>query len=82
MNQGQSVLERLVDEQEEAKERLYRSGFCSGYVQAAADVEAFIEEGLDVDTIRRVLQAHESTKLASWASGNCDKADSPPRLQE
>jgi hypothetical protein len=28
-----------------------------------------------------VLQAHESTKLASWASGNCEVTDSPPALQ-
>ena len=81
-DQGQSVLERLVDEQESEKERRYRIGYCSGYVQAAADVEVFIEEGLDVDTIRRVLQHHEGNKLAQWAAGNCEVMDSPPALQE
>ena len=82
MEQGQSVLERMVDEQEGEHERRYRVGYCSGYAQAAADVEAFIEEGLDADTIRRVLQTHESNKLVQWSAGNCDVIDSPPSLQD
>lgn len=81
-NQGQSVLERLVDEQESEKERRYRIGYCSGYVQAAADIEAFIEEGLDVDTIRRALRIHGGgSRLARWVEGNCDVTDSPPALR-
>jgi len=76
------MLEKLVDEQEAEGEHQYRLGYCSGYAQAAADVEAFIEEGLDVDTIRRVLQTHESNKLAGWAARDCTVEESPPALQE
>jgi len=56
----------------------YREGYCSGYAQAASDVEAFIEGGLDIDTIRRALQEHEAGRLARWAEGNCGVIDSPP----
>ena len=81
MDQGQSVLEQLVDEQEEAAERKYRIGYCSGYIQAAADVEVFIEDGLDVDTIRRALRMHGNGRLARWSDGNCDVTDSPPVIR-